>query len=531
MNRALRLAPLQLELASDECLPGRFIVRPSSKPNGACAASKRCFLPFFFFLSFSSFLFVYWGRKINKAKRRWWEGCAGFLFLRFGFAWLSRLTTACGACVWIMFAVALGLTIKEEDGQFTHALLRDTDEGWSCSVEGITYVKPTVTELLVSMGDTLLFPSDADPSFGTMVDLQPNKTLSPLEKKKLELRRRKAELEARKRKNQQTLAAPGGNIGGGDGGSSSGGGSSGGGNSRATAAVARAAASRGGGGGGGAVPSGVIEEAVVLEDYDAEEDTELTLREGERLWVFKKADDWSMGAVQSRPDVRKWFPADFVRSLGPPKSGGGGGAAKAAPKKAAASGGGGGGAGGDLGLTDLDVLDDLLDMDGGDLDAALDDDFALGLDLGGDTAGSGGGSGNNSGRADDAAPKKKKQLVQVFYADDLYTTVALEDSDTSTQIINTLCKKFKFWEHDKVNRSRARRRRLVLILACGVHLLFFLFSSFVCFFFFFFFFLHFLFCSTFFVVVGSAMYLRKCRQAKKRSSSLRSDWARRTALC
>ena len=115
---------------------------------------------------------------------------------------------------------------------------------------------------------------------------------------------------------------------------------------------------------------------------------------------------------------------------------------------------GGGGATSDLGLTDLDVLDDLLDMGGDDLGLDDDDDFGLGdLNIGGgdDFGGGGGGagSGNNNGRTHDE-PKKKKQLVQVFYADDLYTTVALDDSETSDQIVNMLCKKFKFWEPEKV---------------------------------------------------------------------------------
>jgi hypothetical protein len=53
-------------------------------------------------------------------------------------------------------------------------------------------------------------------------------------------------------------------------------------------------------------PPGVIEVARVLEDYDAVEDTELSLLEGQRLWVYKVADDWHLGAVISTPDKKGW---------------------------------------------------------------------------------------------------------------------------------------------------------------------------------------------------------------------------------
>ena len=60
-------------------------------------------------------------------------------------------------------------------------------------------------------------------------------------------------------------------------------------------------------------PPGVIDVATVLEDYEATEDTELSLLEGQRLWVYKKADDWHLGAVVSTPDKKGWYPGDFVK--------------------------------------------------------------------------------------------------------------------------------------------------------------------------------------------------------------------------
>lgn len=74
---------------------------------------------------------------------------------------------------------------------------------------------------------------------------------------------------------------------------------------------------------------------------------------------------------------------------------------------------------------------------------------------------------DSGGGGDDNEAKTKKVPKQIFYAPDLYTTVALADDDTIMAIVNSLCvagtaaragsvhsasrrcKKFKFWDHDK----------------------------------------------------------------------------------
>jgi hypothetical protein len=149
-----------------------------------------------------------------------------------------------------------------------------------------------------------------------------------------QLRRRKAELEARKRnalQNKEAAPAAGAGRGAGRGGgrgAGRGGGAGIGGD--IAAAVARgamtpdglrrnasnnASAAAGGSGGGGSgqrrpravtspssmAPPDAIDQALVLEDYIADDDTELSLIANEKLWVFKKADDWHLGCAATRP--------------------------------------------------------------------------------------------------------------------------------------------------------------------------------------------------------------------------------------
>jgi len=75
------------------------------------------------------------------------------------------------------------------------------------------------------------------------------------------------------------------------------------------------AASGGGGGEATANANGVTEimaDFRSLYDYDAEDDTEITIKENELLFVESEKDGWYYGYNKSTPSVKGNFPSNFV---------------------------------------------------------------------------------------------------------------------------------------------------------------------------------------------------------------------------